>query len=289
MTESIAEPVEEAQPDDGLTPINAERTTAEYLRDMWNRRAFAIEVPIEQMRSQHKTTLLGNVWHFGNPILTLSVYYFVFGTLLSSNRPDNFLLWLTVGLFAFQLTQRSMHNGAQALVRNNGLLKAIRFPRALLPVSSVVNNLLSFGIELTVLAVVVPLSGLGFSRRWAFLPLVLLIHTIFNIGAAFVAARLNDKYRDVEQLIPFLFQLLRYLSGVMIPIERLTSGSSIPAIVRIPLELNPMASIIEMYRWVFLAEPVHSGHVVTTTIISVGLAWFGFRFFRAAEWRYGRA
>ncbi len=59
--------VDEDEVAEGLAPINADQTTGEYLRAMWERREFAVEVPLEQMRSQHKTTLLGNAWHLGNP------------------------------------------------------------------------------------------------------------------------------------------------------------------------------------------------------------------------------
>ncbi len=281
--------------DDGLTSINADVSTSQYLRQMWERREFAVEVPLEELRTQHKTTLIGNVWHLGNPILTIGVYYFVFGTLLGGGRPDNFLPWLTVGLFAFRFTQKCFTAGAKALPSNSGLIKAIRFPRALLPVSAVVSNLMSFAIELGILAVVVEIyaltdssgSVLGLSKRWLLLPLVVLVHSAFTLGAAFIAARLNDAYRDIEQLIPFIFQLLRYLSGVMIPIATLANRDGVPALAKTILRLNPLAQMINLYRWIFLGETIIIADVVQTTVLSFALLWFGFRFFRAAEWRYG--
>ena len=76
-------------------------------------------------------------------------------------------------------------------------MRAIRFPRALLPVSVVISRLLTFGFQLAVIGVVAVATGEGISRRWLVLPLVLLVHTAFNLGGAFVAARLNDAVRDV--------------------------------------------------------------------------------------------
>ena len=290
MTDTITA----SEVDDGLRPINADLTTRAYLKAMWDRREFAVEVPLEELRTQHKTTLIGNVWHLGNPILTIGVYYFVFGTLLASGRPDNFLPWLTVGLFAFRFTQKCFTAGAKALPSNSGLIKAIRFPRALLPVSAVVSNLMSFAIELGILAVVVELYALtdpggtlGLSKRWLLLPLVVAVHAAFTLGAAFVAARLNDAYRDIEQLIPFIFQLLRYLSGVMIPIATLANRDGVPPMARTILRLNPLAQMINLYRWIFLGESIVVADVLQTTLLSVALLWFGFRYFRAAEWRYG--
>ncbi len=108
------------------------------------RRDFVLAMPMEQLRVAHQDTLLGNVWHLGNPLLTTAVYYFVFGVLLGVNRGvDNFILWLMVGVFAFGLTSRTSHRRRDRdLSSNRGLMRAIRFPRALLPISVVISRLL---------------------------------------------------------------------------------------------------------------------------------------------------
>jgi teichoic acid transport system permease protein len=279
----------EADATAGLTSINATLSSGQYLRAMWDRREFAIEVPLEQMRSAHKTTLLGSLWHLGNPLLTIAVYYLVFGKLLSSNRPDNFLLWLTIGVFSFRLTQSTVLGGANAVSSNMGLIRAIRFPRALLPISVVISELLTFAVELGVLASIVVIGGGGISRRWLLLPVVLVIHTAFNLGGAFISARLNDSFRDIQQIIPFVFRLLQYVSGVMIPIDRLISSSTGGSWASTLVSYNPLLRIIELYRWVFLGTQVDVVGLVKTALLCFLVLWFGFRYFRAAEWRYGRA
>ncbi len=274
---------------DNLKSVNAQIPTKEYLAEMWDRRDFAVAVPLEQLRSEHKTTLLGNVWHLGNPLLMIAVYYFVFGVLLDSNRGiDNFLLWLTIGVFTFRLTNSSVLGGAASITNSKGLIRAIKFPRSLLPISVVLSRLITFAIELSLLAVFTVLSGVGLSRRLLFLPLIIVIHTALNLGGAFIAARLNEAFRDIQQIIPFLFRLLQYLSGVMFPIQRFL-GDKITGVAASALSLNPLMRIIDLYRWVFLGTDFDVGATVKTAVISVGILWFGFRYFRAAEWRYGRA
>lgn len=257
---------------------------------MWKRREFTIEVPLEQLRSTHQTTLLGNVWHLGNPLLFVAVYYLIFGVIFEVNRGvDHFLLWLTMGIFAFQLTSKTVMGGANSITSNTGMIRAIKFPRALLPISVVISQLLSFGIEMGVLGAMAILAGVGVSRRWLLLPFVLIVHTALNLGGAFIAARLNDTFKDVQQIIPFIFRLLMYLSGVMFPLERLLSSLGEKSWL-VPLaELNPLARIIDLYRWVFLGASLTGGHIAVTTAIPFLVLWFGFRFFKAAEWRYGRA
>jgi teichoic acid transport system permease protein len=272
-----------------LTAVNAPVSTRAYLTEMWHRRDFAVAVPLEQLRSAHKTTLLGNLWHLGNPLLTIAVFYFIFGVLLKSNRGiDHYLLWLTIGVFTFRLTSSSVLGGATSISANKGLIRAIKFPRAMLPISVVISHVLTFGIELGLLAAFTMASGVGLSRRLLALPVILIVHTALNTGGAFVASRLNEAFRDVQQIIPFLFRLLQYLSGVMFPIQRFL-GDGIPGWAKQVISLNPVLRIIELYRWAFLGTEVDVGATLKTAGMALVLLWFGFRYFRAAEWRYGRA
>ena len=121
------------------------------------------------------------------------------------------------------------------------------------------------------------------------LPAVVLLHSALNLGGAFVAARLNDSFRDVQQIIPFVFRLLMYVSGVMFPLETyLTSDEAGPVLPEL-IRLNPLVGIIDLYRWVFLGTPVYDGDLIKGLAGAVVLLVFGFCYFRSAESRYGRA
>jgi teichoic acid transport system permease protein len=274
-----------------LKSINQTLSTREYLIAMLDRWEFALEVPREQLRTEHQNTLLGNIWHLFNPILTVAVYYLIFGVVFEVNRGvDNFLVWLTIGIFTFRLTSGTVLGGANAITANSGLIRAIRFPRALLPISTVMSKLLTFGIELGVIAFMVLLfTNAGITSRWLWLPVVLAVHTALNLAGAFIAARLNDAYKDIQQIIPFLFRLLMYFSGVMFPIQRLVSALGNGSLAAKIASLNPISRIIELYRWMFLGTTYDWGGLWATVVLAAAILWFSFRFFRAAEWRYGRA
>lgn len=271
-----------------LRALTAELPTRDYLAAMWSRREFAVALPLEEVRSAHQNTLLGNVWHLGNPLLSVAVYYIVFGLMLEANRGvDNFILWLSLGVFAYRLTTGCVLGGATSIRRNRGLMRSIRFPRALLPISVVLSELLTFGFQLVVLGLIAVATGAPPSSRWLVLPAVVALHSALNLGGAFVAARLNDSFRDIEQIIPFVFRLLMYISGVMFPLEPLLARDAIPTFVRHVVEWNPLVYVLELYRWVFLGSAVEPAGVVRLLVISVVLLAFGFRFFRAGEYRYG--
>ena len=270
----------------GLRPIDTTLSTRAYLDAMWRRRDFAVAMPAESLRSKHQNTLLGNLWHLANPMLTVGVYMIVFGGLLGVDRGiDNYLLWLTVGVFTYQLTSASVLGGATAISANQGLMRTLRFPRALLPISVVIGELLAFAFNLAAIGVVAVLTGAGVSQRWLLLPLVLTVHTMLNLGGAFVAARLNDSFRDIQQIIPFVFRLLQFLSGVMYPIERYLDSDH--AWLHRLIVWNPIVRILELYRWVFLGTPVDLGALVQCVAVSAVVLIVGFRFFIRVEHQYG--
>lgn len=273
-----------------LFRLHAEVPARTYLGQMWDRRSFAVAMPAEEVRSAHQDSLLGNIWHLANPLLTVAVYFLVFGVFLRVDRDiPNYLLWLSVGVFAFGLTTRSVLAGATSITSNAGLMRAMRFPRALLPVSTVLGRLLTFAFELAALGIVAIISGEGLSRRLIALPLVLLLHTVLNLGLAFIAARLNDSYQDVQQLIPFVFRLLMYLSGVMFPVRQYLDREGTPDVIKRMISLNPMVQLLDLYRWVFLGTPVDLLRTAEFVGIAVVLLIFGFRFFRVSELAYGRS
>src|SRR6266540_3388994 len=161
-----------------LRPLTPDRPARLYLASMWARRDFAVALPLEEVRSAHQNTLLGNLWHLANPMLSVAVYYLVFGVMLNASRGiDNYVLWLMIGVFTFGLTNRCVLGGATSISNNQGLMRAIRFPRALLPFSVIVSRLLTFGFELMVLAAVALVTGEGVSSRWILPPLVVAVHS----------------------------------------------------------------------------------------------------------------
>ena len=257
---------------------------------MWARRDFVVAMPIEELRVAHQDTLLGNVWHLGNPLLTTAVYYLVFGVLLGVDRGvDNFILWLMVGVFAFGLTSRTMLGGATAITSNRGLMRAIRFPGPCSPVSVVISRLLTFGFQLAVLAVVAVATGEGISRRWwCCRSSSSSTRRSTSAGRSSPPASTTPSATS-QQIIPFIFRLLAYMSGVMFPIDKRLATVDIPPISH-ALNLNPIVPMLNMYRWVFLGDPVGlRRRAVRDRRRPASLLAFGFWFFRAAEQRYGRA
>jgi teichoic acid transport system permease protein len=278
-----------ADPAPRLIALHQQLPLRRYLAEMWARRDFAIALPAEQLRASHQNTLLGNIWHLANPLLSTAVYYLIFVEILKLNRGvDNTIVWLMAGIFAFGLTNKCVSAGATSIANGQGLMRSIRFPRALLPLSVVVAQLMTFGFQLAILVIVTLATGESVSWRWLALPAVVVGHSLLNLGAALIAARLNESFRDVENIIPFVMRLATYMSGVMFPIARFVDEDEHGWIATV-IKLNPMIALLDLYRWVFLGLPVTADELTRLAVVTVVVLVFGFYFFRSAESRYGRS
>ena len=116
------------------------------------------------------------------------------------------------------------------------------------------------------------------------------LHSALNLGGAFIAARLNDSFRDIQQIIPFVFRLLMYVSGVMFPLDQYLTDEKAGGLITTLIATEPdgrrastsTAGCSSARRW-------RSTHCGSCVVIAALMLWFGFSFFRSAESRYGRA
>lgn len=275
----MAEP---SQPN--LQDLSTAQTLRGYLTELWERREFAVVVPANDLRAQNMDTALGQLWHVLNPAALVLVYWLVFGVLLSTDRGiDNFLAFLVVGVLIFQLTQRVVQDCAVAITRNEGLIRSIRFPRALLPVSSLVGQTFAFLPALAVMLVTIVVSGQAPSLRWLLFPVVLVAQALFNFGAGLVVARIGANLRDLQQIMPHVFRIIFYLSGILFSVEQMIDNDRIVSLSAI----NPIYSIVTAARWCLLgtdaAVEVWASVALWALITPVG----GLLYFRAREYRYG--
>ena len=258
--------------------------TGPYLRALWKRRAYMRFVARSALRERQVNTVLGNVWHLLNPALSVAVYYLVFGVLLETNRGvDNFILYLSVGVFMFGFTQRATQSGASSITGNLGLVKAVRFPRAVLPITTSITEALSSLSSMVVLFGVAAITGEAPRWQWAVLPVVFAVQFVFNTGAALVAARMTVHVRDTTQILPFLFRMLFYGSGVVFSVSEYASGSH-----ELWFILNPMYCFLTLSRWCVLGEVVQPAVILSAAVWTVLLLTAGFAWFKAGEELYAR-
>lgn len=275
-----------AAPGDDLKPVVLRPGLGAYLKETWQRRDFAVAIAGGELRGQHMDSVLGSLWHVLNPLLLAGVYYLVFGVLLDISRGvENYPAFIVIGVFVFHFSQKTIITGAGAVVSNEGLIRSIRFPRAILPLATVVGHSFAFIPAIAVMLAIVLATGEPARPSWLLLAPILALQSVFNLGAALIVARLTDLFRDIENVLPYVFRLAFYGSGVLYAPSRFVDDPAVLAF----FDLNPFFVFVSLARGPLLGEmaidPLH---------VAVGVGWTlvlligGFAFFRAGEDRYGR-
>lgn len=269
-----------------LSRVGARPSFFRYLHEVWVRRDFTFSLAKFRIQSENERNRLGMLWVVLRPILSALVYGLVFGIILAGARPENFVPFLIIGVFLLEFFNSSMNGGAKSIISNTSLVQSLPFPRMVLPVAKVIENLLNFLPTLALMFVLTMLWGSRPHWDWfLFIPLIALFY-MFNQGVAFLFARITVHLRDLSQLIPFISRMIFYTSGVFFnPADVLEPYPTLAAIY----EWHPLNEVLSIARGLLLDEyAVPWDYWWKLAIWSVVVLVVGALFFWKAEERYGR-
>ncbi|WP_025618392.1 ABC transporter permease [Salinispora cortesiana] len=277
----------------GLRVAGARPPLREYTRQVWAYRHFITAYSRAKVASSFSNTQLGQLWQLLTPLTNAAVYYLIFGVILSQDRNvDNFIAYLCTGVFVFMFTQSTVANGTSAITNNLGLIRALHFPRAALPVTVTLVQFQQLLMSMVVLAVIVLATGEPLTLRWLLIVPTLLLQTIFNIGLTMVMARFGAKVTDLKQVMPFVLRTWLYASGVLYPV--VLFRDHLPQWAATLLEANPALIYIELARYSLLESNQDNLVSPPAQLWGMALAWAvamgigGFVYFWRGEKEYGR-
>ncbi|MCX4736117.1 ABC transporter permease [Streptomyces sp. NPDC051658] len=277
----------------GLTVSGARPGLFEYIRQLWGRRHFIMAFSRAKLTAQYSQAKLGQLWQVATPLLNALVYYLIFGLILGTRKgmtQEVFIPFLVTGVFVFTFTQSSVMAGVRAISGNLGLVRALHFPRASLPISFSLQQLQQLLFSMIVLAAVAIAFGSYPSLSWLLILPALVMQFVFNTGLALIMARLGSKTPDLAQLMPFVMRTWMYASGVMFSIPVMLKSK--PDWIANVLQYNPAAIYMDLIRFALIDGygagnlPAHVWIVALAWAVLVGLV--GFVYFWKAEERYGR-
>ncbi|MEU6141781.1 ABC transporter permease [Streptomyces sp. NPDC047081] len=277
----------------GLTVSGARPSLVEYVRQLWDRRHFILAFSRAKLTAQYSQAKLGQLWQVATPLLNAAVYFFIFGMILKANRGldhDVYIPFLVTGVFVFTFTQSSVMAGVRAISGNLGLVRALHFPRASLPISFALQQLQQLLYSMIVLFAVAAAFGSYPDLSWLLIVPVLVLQFLFNTGLALIFARAGSRTPDLAQLMPFVMRTWMYASGVMFSIPIFLADK--PQWLANVLQLNPAAIYMDLMRFALIEGygsenlPDHAWAVALGWAVLI--AFGGFVYFWKAEERYGR-
>jgi len=261
------------KPSSGLAALN--------LRDLWLYRELIYFMIWREVKVRYKQTMLGAAWAIIQPVLTMIVFTFLFGRIAKLPTDGNipYPIFSYTALLSWQLFSAALNQASRSLTSNQNMVSKIYFPRLVLPLASVLSGLVDFAIAFVILIGLMIYYRVtpSINAIWA-LPLFLLLAVVTALGVALWLAAINVKYRDVNYALPFMTQFWLFLTPVAY------SASLISDKWQVVYSLNPMAGVVNGFRWALLG--VGSGPD-TGLWISVGIAvlllFSGLYYFRNME------
>ena len=248
------------------------------LGELWAFRDLFWLLAWRDVKVRYRQTILGVGWAVLQPLITVLVFGLVFGRL--AKVPSNglpYALYAYAALLPWTLFAGSVTRAANSLVSNASLLSKTYFPRLLLPIGSLVINLVDFAISLVVFAGLMAWYGVAPRPMAALLPLFLIYAVVASLAVGIWLSALNVRYRDVQFALPFLVQIGLFISPVVYP------ASLVPASFRILYDLNPMTLVIQGFRWGLLGDTAPSGSMFTSIPVVIALLVLGLFYFRRTE------
>jgi lipopolysaccharide transport system permease protein len=262
------------------TVISAGQGASHYWRDMLRYRELFFFLAWRDLLVRYKQTAIGIAWAVLRPVLAMIVFSVVFGRLagLPSDGNTPYPIMVFAAMLPWQFFASGLSDAGNSLVSNAPMVSKVWFPRMLLPASSILVNAADMVLSLAVLALL--MLGYGFAPSWRMLllPALVLPAAVSTLGAGLALCALNVTYRDFRYIVPFIIQLGMYVSPVGF------SSAVVPQAWRAIYYLNPMAGVIDGFRWAILGTdlPYPPGLIISAAV-SLALLFTGLRIFRRME------
>lgn len=268
----------------GEIVITSDGAGALYWGDMWRHRELIYFLVWRDIIIRYKQTVVGIAWAVLRPLITTLVMVIVFGKLANLGPASGmpYSLLVLTGLLGWQLFSSALIGASSSVVCNSNLITKIYFPRLIIPFSSMLHSLVDYFICCVVLGLM--MVWFRFNPGWRALALpgltCLTLLTATGVGLWFAA--LNVRYRDVTNIVGILIQVGMYISPVAF------SSTIVPERWRLVYSLNPMAGIIDGYRWALLQQ--NTAIYWPGFSLSMGMMLFllvsGVWYFRKTEWEF---
>jgi len=264
-----------------IEPGRAERN---YWKDLWRYRELFYILSWRDIKVRYKQTVIGVVWSVLRPLLTMIIFTFIFGQVAKFEIPGvKYALAVFAGLLPWQFFSTGLSEASNSLVGNERLISKVYFPRMIIPASSVITSLVDLFIALGLMFCLMIWYGSVPSINLLFLPLFIILAFFASFGVGLWLTALNVKYRDFKHVVPFLVQIGLYLSPVGFTSDK--ASQIIPEKFRSLYYLNPMAGVIDGFRWCFFGDrtpPNWTGMLISLAVIIFFLL-IGIRTFRKME------
>lgn len=257
----------------------ASATRFEWIKEFWNYRELFFFFVWRDIKVKYKQTVLGAMWAIIQPFFTMIVFTIFFGKF--AKMPSEgvpYPVFSYAALVPWTYFSGAVSSSGNSLVGNKNLLTKIYFPRIAIPGSSALSGLLDFFIASIILFAIMMFYDIPLTWRLIYWPIFVIPLIFLALGLGSIFSSLNVKYRDIKYTIPFIIQLLLFITPIIYPL------SLLPEKYRGFAAMNPLTGIIEAFRATVVPnKEIDFGYLLYSVIISILTLVIGLIFFRKTE------
>ena len=250
-----------------------------HLHELWQYRELLYFLTWRDVKVRYKQTALGASWAIIQPFLTMVVFSLFFGNL--AGVPSDGLpypIFSYAALVPWTFFASGITFSSNSLVQNSNLVTKVYFPRLAMPIASVLSVTVDFILAFLVLVAMMIFFGIVPSWTILWLPMFFVLAFVTSLGVGLWLSALNVSYRDVRYTVPFLVQLWLFLTPSAYP------SSLVDPPWRTLLGINPMAGVVESFRWALLKTDTAPGSMIAVSaVMAFGLLVTGAFYFRRME------
>lgn len=259
--------------------IEPGRAASDYWRDLWRYRELLAFLAWRDITVRYKQTAIGITWALIRPLLTLTVFVLFrrMAGLQQGAVPDVILVLAAV--LPWQFFSSALADASGSLIGNTGLISKVYFPRLIIPLSALATAFIDFLVTLGFLALLMVWYGVPPTATMFALPLFIALAALLSIGLGLLMAALTVTYRDFRYVVPFMVQLGLFVSPVAF------ASSQVPERWRMLYALNPLAGIIDGFRWAILGgrTALDPGLLLASLVTTLVTLVIGTWYFRHTE------
>ena len=259
------------EPPRGWIPLN--------LRDLWEYRELLYFLAWRDIKVRYKQTVLGASWAILQPFFTMVVFSLFFGELAGiPSEGVPYPIFSYVALVPWQFFANGLTSSADSIVSSANLIRKVYFPRLVIPSAAIGSGLVDFGLAFLVLLGMMAFYGIVPTVNVLWLPLLLLLALVTSLGAGLWLTAMNVQFRDVRYAVPFLVNAWMFATPIAYP------SSLLEEPWRTLYGINPMAGVVEGFRWALLATDTQPGSMVlVSAVVAVVMLVSGAYYFRRME------
>ena len=248
------------------------------LHELWEYRELLYSFLARDVKIRYKQTVLGFLWAIIQPLFMMVIFTLFFGgfaKIPSDGVP--YPLFSFAALLPWTLFAEGLTRSTTSMVSNAGIMTKVYFPRLVMPISGILSPLVDFFIAFVILILMMAYYGFVPTIAIVLLPFFILLAIMTSLAVGLWLSALNVKYRDFQYTLPFIIQLWLYASPVVYP------SSMIPEQYRMLYGLNPMAGVIEGFRWALLGAKPPDAMILVSVGVVVVLLIGGLFYFKRME------